>query len=130
MSHRSYISYRSYPLTPRSIDRGKWGRYTNRDMLSIGIAFLALSCLVSVTNIVNYALSIVKKRRGEVYRKGSAIHVLSIVFSIMAYVFAGDTLGVWVFIPAILDPATLFILAAPILLIRMIREAERSRDRS
>jgi len=112
-----------------SIDTEKQDRYTNRDMLPIGIAFAALSCLVSVTNIVSYILMMVKKRRGETYRKGSSIHVLSIVFSIMAYVFAGDTLGAWVFVPAIVDPATLFILAAPILLIRMKKEAGRQQDR-
>ncbi len=111
-----------------SIDRGQQGRYTNRDMLPIGIAFAALSCLVSVTNIVSYTLTMVKKRRGKTYRKGSAIHVLSIVFSIMAYVFAGDTLGAWVFVPAIVDPATLFILAASILLIRVKKEAGRQQD--
>jgi Mn2+/Fe2+ NRAMP family transporter len=98
-------------------------------MLYIGIAFAALSCLVCVTNIISYAMRMVKKRRGETHRKSSAIHVLSIVFSIMAYVFAGDTLGGWVFIPAVLDPATLFILAAPILLIRMKKEGGRQQDR-
>ncbi|OPY00244.1 MAG: hypothetical protein A4E60_02409 [Syntrophorhabdus sp. PtaB.Bin047] len=98
-------------------------------MTYIGIAFLALSCLVCVTNIISYAMRMVKKRRGETHRRSSTIHVLSIVFSVMAYVFAGDTLGAWVFIPAILDPATLFILAAPILLLRMKRGAGRPQDR-
>lgn len=94
----------------------------------IGIAFAALSCLVCVTNIVNYTLRMMKKRRGETYGKSSGIHVLSMVFSIMAYVFARDSLGAWVFIPAILDPATLFIFAAPILLFRTRGKAGRQQD--
>jgi Na+-transporting methylmalonyl-CoA/oxaloacetate decarboxylase gamma subunit len=44
-------------------------------MLYIGIAFAALSCLVCVTNIISYAMRMVKKRRGETHRKSSAIHV-------------------------------------------------------
>lgn len=98
-------------------------------MTYIGIAFAALSCLVCVTNIVSYTMRMVKKRRGETHRKGSAIHVLSIVFSIMAYVFAGDTLGAWVLIPAVLDPATLFIPAAAFLIIRLKREERRQQNR-
>ncbi|HOD75600.1 MAG TPA: hypothetical protein PKJ17_06200 [Syntrophorhabdaceae bacterium] len=98
-------------------------------MTYIGMAFAGLSCLVCVANIVNYTLRMVKKKRGETtHRRTSTIHVLSIVFSIMAYVFAGDTLGAWVFIPAVLDPATLFILAAPILLIRVKRRADREQN--
>ena len=98
-------------------------------MLSIGIAFAALSCLVCVTNIVSYIMRMVRKRRSETARRrSSTIHVLSIVFSIMAYIFAGDTLGAWVFIPAVLDPATFFILAAPILLIRVKRRADREKS--
>ncbi len=96
-------------------------------MAYVGIAFAALSCLVCVTNIVNSVLRMVRKRKGYEGRRGSNIHVLSIVFSIMAYVFAGDTLGAWVFIPAVLDPATLFIIAAPVLLLRMKKKAEQEK---
>ncbi len=88
-------------------------------MSTVGFVFFGLSCFICTTNIVNGIVRMVRKRRGETVRKGSNIHVLSIVFAIMAYVFAKDTLGAWVFIPAVIDPATLFIFAAPILLVRM-----------
>ena len=97
-------------------------------MSAVGFVFFGLSCFICVTNIVNGALRMIRKRRGETSRRGSNIHVLSIVFAIMAYVFAKDTLGAWVFIPAVIDPATLFIFAAPILLFRMRKANEQEQD--
>lgn len=99
-------------------------------MLAIGIVFTALSCLVCVTNIVNSIARMVRKRKGKAQRGGSNIHVLSIAFSIMAYVFAKDSLGAWVFIPAVVDPAALFILAAPFLLFRRIKKDRQLQDPS
>ena len=97
-------------------------------MLTIGIIFTALSCLIAITNIVTGISRTVRKRKG-LPAKGSFIHVLSIVFSIMAYVFAGDTLRFWVFIPALADPATFFLFVAPVLLLRMRKQAEIQRKK-
>lgn len=93
----------------------------------IGIAFVVLASFVCLANIVSSVLRMVRKRKGISRRTASNIHVLSIVFSVMAYVFAGDTLGAWVFIPAVIDPATLFLFAVPILLMRMRKQAENER---
>lgn len=87
-------------------------------LLIVGIVFCALSCLVALANIIVGIAGMVRKRKGLPGRRPSMIHLLSIVFSIVAYVCAGSTLGFWVFIPAVIDPATFFILAAPILLLR------------
>jgi len=97
-------------------------------MSAVGFVFFGLSCFICVTNIVNGVLRMIRKRRGETPRRGSNIHVLSIVFAIMAYVFAKDTLGAWVFIPAVIDPATLFIFAAPVLLFRMRKANGQGHD--
>ncbi len=97
-------------------------------MSTVGFVFFGLSCFICLTNIVNGIERMVRKRRGVTVRRGSNIHVLSIVFAIMAYVFAKDTLGAWVFIPAVIDPATLFIFAAPILLFRMRKEDGQEQD--
>ena len=96
-------------------------------MLVAGIIFCALSCLIATANIIVGVSGMVRKRRGLQGHRPSMIHILSIVFSIIAYICAGNTLGPWVFIPAVLDPATFFILAAPILLFRMRRRAQGGR---
>lgn len=92
-----------------------------------GIIFLSLSCLIAIANIIVGIAGMVRKHRGLPGRRPSMIHILSIAFSITAYICAGNTLGPWVFIPAILDPATYFIIAAPILLFRMRRQAHSER---
>jgi len=96
-------------------------------LLIVGIVFCVLSCLVAIANIVVGIGGMVRKRTGLPGRRPSMIHLLSIVFSIVAYICAGSTLGPWVFIPAIIDPATFFILAAPILLLRMRKQAHNER---
>ena len=96
-------------------------------LLAIGIVFCALSCLIAIANIITGITRMVRRRKGLPNRPQSLIHVLSIVFSIMACIFAGNTLGFWVFIPAIIDPATLFVLAAPVILLRMRRQARGER---
>lgn len=92
-----------------------------------GIVFFALSCLIAAANMVIGISGYVRKRRGVQKRRQSLIFVLSIVFSIMAYSTAGNTIGFWVFIPAIVDPATLFLIAAPFLLHKMRRQAQNER---
>lgn len=69
----------------------------------------------------------VRKRKNLPGRRPSMIHILSIAFSIIAYICAGNTLGLWVFIPAIADPATFFILIAPILLLRARKQEQSER---
>lgn len=96
-------------------------------MLTVGIIFVGLSSLVAIANIIAGVTRMVRKRKG-LPGKGSLIHVMSIVFSIMAYYAAGGTLGLWVFIPALADPATLFILAAPVILLRMRKHAGIERE--
>jgi hypothetical protein len=96
-------------------------------LLIAGIVFFALSCLIAIGNMAISVSRYVRKRKGLPDGRQSLVHVLSIVFSIMAYSTAGNTLGPWVFIPAIVDPATLFILAAPFLLRRMRRQAQSER---
>lgn len=98
-----------------------------KTMVIVGIAFAVLSSFVCLANIANSVLRMVRKRKGSARRTTSNIHVLSIVFSVMAYVFAGDVLGAWVFVPALIDPATLFLLAAPIILMRMRKQALNER---
>lgn len=94
----------------------------------IGITFFVLSSLICLLNITNSVLRMVRKRRGTSRRTGSNIHVLSLVFSIMAYVFAGARFGLWVFIPVILDPANLFLFLAPFLIAKRLNKSGKNRQ--
>lgn len=91
-------------------------------MLAIGVAFVCLSCFICLTNIVNNVSWMIRKRKDPAAHKRSNIHLMSIVFSIMAYAFAKDTLGAWAFVPAIADPATIFIFLTPVLLFRRLKK--------
>ncbi len=91
-------------------------------MQTIGIVFVCLASLVCLINIATNVSFMFRKRKDPAAFKRSHIHVLSIVFSIMAYAFAKDALGAWVFIPAIADPATIFIFMAPVLLFHRIKK--------
>lgn len=97
-------------------------------MTTIGIVFLCLSCLICLLNIVNNVSWVIKKRKDPQVNKRSNIHVLSVVFSIMAYSFAKNSLGLWAFIPAIIDPATIFIFLAPALLYHKLKKGGPRRD--
>ena len=91
-------------------------------MTTIGIVFLFLSCLICLLNIVNNVSWVIRKRKDPAANKRSNIHVLSIVFSIMAYSFAKNSLGLWAFIPAVIDPATIFIFLTPALLYHRLKK--------
>ncbi len=97
-------------------------------MTTIGTAFLCLSCLICLLNIVNNISWVIRKRKDPSAHKRSNIHVLSIVFSIMAYTFAKNELGLWVFIPAIIDPAAIFIFLTPALLYHRLKKGNPRRD--
>jgi hypothetical protein len=99
-------------------------------LLIVGIVFCALSCLIAIANIVVGIAGTVRKRRGLPTRHPSMVYVLSIVFSIVAYICAGSTLGLWVFMPATIDPATFFLFAAPVLLLKTRRQSGNGQEGS
>ncbi len=54
--------------------------------------------------------------------------IISLVFSILAWFTGGDELGLYVFIPTILDPGTWLLVIAPFVLIPQFLKRDKTSD--
>jgi hypothetical protein len=65
-----------------------------------------LAAYVAVMNIIGCASA--TKEHGY-----SCVPLISLLFCIFAYSYGGEVLGVWLFLPALVDPGTWVLLLAP-----------------
>jgi len=86
-------------------------------MTVVAVILVVLAGLLAVGNIGGHIDAIRRHRRGE---SGgySNIAGISLLLCILAWVLARDRLGLWAFLPAILDPGTWSVIVLPFFLIR------------
>ena len=81
-------------------------------MIYIAFVCLGVSTLIACGNIAGCIGAAIRKKRG-IDRGYTCIPLVSILFSSLAWAFGGPAFGLWVFIPAALDPGTWMLLALP-----------------
>lgn len=81
-------------------------------MIYVAFAFLGLSALLAFANIAGIIGAVAKQRRGidEGY---SSVPLFSLLFSLVAWALAKDTIGLWAFVAAAIDPGTWMLLGLP-----------------
>jgi len=75
-------------------------------MIIVASIFELLAGWVALANIVGCVTA--KKDHGY-----SCVPLLSLLFCTIAFFVAGEPLGYWLFVPAIIDPGTLVVLLVP-----------------
>lgn len=95
-------------------------------MVYIGMLFLLLSGWVALANIFGIILAQRDQRKG-IDRGYSCIPLFSLIFSFGAWLLAHGTLGLWAFLPAIVDPGSLVTLYLPVVVIGLIKDWWRDR---
>lgn len=85
-------------------------------MVYIAFVCLGVSTLVACGNIAGSIGAVIRKRRG-IDQGYTCIPLVSILFSSLAWVLGGTTIGALAFIPAALDPGTWMLVALPFALI-------------
>ena len=81
-------------------------------MTYIAFVCLGVSALIACGNIAGCIGAVRRKKRG-IDQGYTSIPLVSILFSSLAWAFGGPAFGLWVFIPAALDPGTWMLLALP-----------------
>ena len=78
--------------------------------------FLALGALIAVANLSGVVAAIRRQRRGidEGY---SSIPAISAIFCTVAWFLDRGTIGLWAFLPALVDPGTWSIVVLPFFLL-------------
>jgi len=95
-------------------------------MIYVSIIFLVLSALISVGNIGGVTAALIRKKKG-IDRGYSCIPFFSILFSLGAWLLGRNTIGLWAFTPALLDPGTWMIVAFPKVLFEAFRDKKEKR---
>ena len=81
-------------------------------MTYIAFFFLGVSTLIACGNIAGCIGAVIRKKQG-IHQGYTCIPLVSILFSSLAWAVGGPDFGLWVFIPAALDPGTWMLLAVP-----------------
>ena len=74
-------------------------------MLPLGYIFLGLSAFLAVVNIVGVSGAYWNRAHG-IDRGYSCVPLFSLLFAVAAWFFLRKSFGLWVFVPAALDPGT------------------------
>jgi hypothetical protein len=74
-------------------------------MSYMGIIFLAASALIAIVNLCSTIETWLRRRRG-VSVKYSNVLLASFACGCLAWYKARNTIGLWAFLPALLDPGT------------------------
>ena len=82
-------------------------------MIYVSIIFLILSALVALGNIGGIVSALRRKKQGDDHGY-SSVPFISLIFSYFAWLSARDAIGLWAFLPAVLDPGTWMLLALPL----------------
>lgn len=98
-------------------------------MLMLSIIFLCMATFVAAVNIVGVTAAWRRARRGAAPGASgySCIPLFSLVFAVCAWALGRVTIGVWAFVPALLDPATWSLVLLPLGLLRT--QAWKKRDK-
>jgi len=89
---------------------------------------MVLATFIAINNIVGVAAAIIRKRHGS--DKGySTVAVVSLLLSIAAWWFGGSTIGLWAFVPAMIDPGTWSLVLLPLYLLFAYRKDTKDKLR-
>jgi hypothetical protein len=81
-------------------------------MLTVAFILMGLASLVAIGNISG-CLAAHKRKKQGIDKGYSNIPLVSLAFSILAWLAGHDRLGMWPFLPAALDPGTWLSLYMP-----------------
>jgi hypothetical protein len=85
-------------------------------MFTIAIVLVVLASLVALANLIGCYQATQRARKG-LSGGYSTVPILSLVFSLVAWRLAIDTMGYWAFVPAALDPGTWALVFLPFYLL-------------
>jgi len=84
-------------------------------MWIVGVICLFLASYAALMNIAG-CIAGARRRRKGIEGGYSNVPLVSLLFSTLAWYLTKEQIGLWAFLPAILDPGTLMTLLAPVVL--------------
>jgi len=82
-------------------------------MVYLAYACLGVSVAIAIGNIAG-CVGAARRHKREIDEGYSSVPILSLIFSFLAWAFGGSSIGIWAFIPAVMDPGTWMLIGLPL----------------
>jgi len=90
-------------------------------MTTVALILLLLAGVVAVLNIYGVVVAIWRRAHGDL-RNYSCIPFFSIALSVVAFLIARQSIGLWAFFPVVIDPGAWVTATLPFVLFREMRQ--------